>query len=123
MINLSANAKNRSSPISHLTFFIEAVELHRMAKVTESGSVRFVVHVKPNASRIAVERSGGNLTIKLTASPQKGLANRQLLEIIAKELKIAKSCINVVSGHKSRNKLIEIAGITEKQLNAWRIKI
>ncbi len=94
-----------------------------MAKVTESGSVRFVVHVKPNASRIAVERSGGNLTIKLTASPQKGLANRQLLEIIAKELKIAKSCINVVSGHKSRNKLIEIAGITEKQLNAWRIKI
>lgn len=94
-----------------------------MAKIAGAESVRFIVHVKPHASRIAIEKNGKILTVRLTASPQNGLANRQLIEIVAKEIRIAKSCINIIKGRKDHDKLIEINGITEKQLKDWRRNI
>ncbi len=94
-----------------------------MVEIAGAESVRFIVHVKPHASRIAIEKSDKLLTVRLTASPQNDLANRQLIEIIAKEIRIAKSCINIIKSRKNHNKLIEVNGITEKQLKNWRKKI
>lgn len=94
-----------------------------MVKIVGAESVRFIVHVKPHASRIAIEKNGRFLTVRLTASPQNDLANHQLIEIIAKEIRIAKSCINIIKGRKSHNKLLEVNGITEKQLKDWRRNI
>ncbi|GMT43514.1 MAG: hypothetical protein IEMM0003_0333 [bacterium] len=90
-----------------------------MAEDRKDAKVRFAVHVKPNASKIAVEKDNDNVRISLTASPQKSLANRQLIEILSKELRIAKCCISIVRGLKSHDKLIEINDITEKRLNNW----
>lgn len=90
-----------------------------MAETEKGAKVRFAVHVKPNASKIAVEKDNDNVRISLTASPQKSLANRQLIEILSKELRIAKCCISIVRGLKSHDKLIEINDITEKRLNNW----
>jgi len=88
-------------------------------KQGKDAAVRFAVRVKANAKKIAIEKENGNIKISLTASPHKGLANRQLIEIISKELKIAKSCINVVKGLKSHNKLIEIRDIDLEKINNW----
>ncbi|NOZ83304.1 MAG: DUF167 domain-containing protein [Epsilonproteobacteria bacterium] len=90
-----------------------------MAEAKKGAKVRFAVHVKPHANKIAVEKDNDNIRISLTASPRKGLANRQLIEILSKELRIAKCCISIVRGLKSHDKLIEINDITEKILNNW----
>jgi len=91
-----------------------------MAEDRKGAKVRFAVRVKPHASKIAVEKDDNNIIrISLTASPQKSLANRQLIEILSKELRIAKCCISIVRGLKSHDKLIEISDITEKKLNNW----
>ncbi len=90
-----------------------------MIEVKKNTKVRFAVHVKPHASKIAVEKGDGDIRISLTASPRKSLANRQLIEILSKELRIARCCISIVRGLKGHDKLIEISDITEKRLNNW----
>ena len=80
------------------------------------------VHITPNAKKSEVlgeehdlsrfdsaRRVGGKtLKIKISAPPVEGKANKELVNILSKHFKVSKSKISVVSGHKSRNKIIEI---------------
>lgn len=67
------------------------------------------VRVQPRASRAAIAGvEGETLKIKLTAPPADGEANRQLIALLSKELKVPKSRIRIIRGETSRNKLIEI---------------
>lgn len=56
------------------------------------------------------------LSIKLTAPPVEGAANKAAIEFLADELGIKKSQITLLSGHTSRQKTFEIAGLTDDQL-------
>lgn len=70
------------------------------------------VKIVPNAS--ANEIIGfmqDELKIKLSASPQKGKANKQLIAFLAKEWKLPKSAISITRGKTGRHKLLEIEGL------------
>lgn len=45
----------------------------------------------------------------LTAPPAEGEANERLIAFLARKLKIPKSALTILSGHKSRDKQVHIA--------------
>jgi uncharacterized protein (TIGR00251 family) len=45
---------------------------------------------------------------KLKAIPEKGLANKELIETVSKFFKCRKSEVKIISGHHSREKLLSI---------------
>lgn len=59
-----------------------------------------------NNSVIATEDD--SYKINVTISPESGKANKKVIELLANFLKIKKSQINISSGHKNKNKVIEI---------------
>ena len=50
------------------------------------------------------------LKIKICAAPENGKANAELQVFLAKKLKCAKSEVQIISGHKDREKTILIGG-------------
>jgi uncharacterized protein (TIGR00251 family) len=75
-------------------------------------SERFNVRVIPNAGRDQIVGWQEDvLKIKLQAVPEDGKANKALCELLAKELGCPKRDVRIVSGEKSRNKLVEIDGL------------
>lgn len=79
-------------------------------RVTERESAfRIEVKVKPKAKRSEVTGVvDGRLSVALSAPPVEGAANKALVQLLADLLGVAKSGVCVVSGHKSRIKLVEI---------------
>ena len=53
----------------------------------------------------------GALLVKLAAAPVDGVANDELIALLAKTLKIPKRDISLVSGERSRTKRIRIDGM------------
>jgi uncharacterized protein len=66
------------------------------------------VRVAPKASRNLVKKEKDRLKVYLTKPAQDGLANAQLIDLLAEHLKVKKYRINIVKGDKSRDKLIEV---------------
>ena len=66
------------------------------------------IRVIPGASRNLVKNESGHLKIYLTKPPVDGLANKQLIGLLSKYLKIKKYQIKIIKGKRSRNKSIEI---------------
>lgn len=78
--------------------------------------MKISVKVIPRAHKNQiVGYDSGILKVRLTAKPEKGEANEMLIEILSEELKIPKSSITLLHGHASRNKIVEIRKITEKE--------
>ena len=68
------------------------------------------IKVTPRSSKNEVkELSDGVLRIRLTSPPTEGKANEHLVKFLAEIFNIKKSDIRIVSGFKSREKLIEIS--------------
>ena len=71
--------------------------------------MKYSVLVKPKSKLESVEIiDSRKLVAKINAVPTKGEANLKLIEVLAKYFKVPKSNIRIVSGHKSKNKIIEI---------------
>lgn len=72
--------------------------------------MRLTVKVKPNANKNEIKRWFDDKTCKIsvTAPPQDGKANKELLGFLAKLLDIPKSSITIIHGANSKTKLIEI---------------
>ena len=68
----------------------------------------FNVRVTARASRNRVEQNGNNLKVYLTKPAAEGLANAQLIDLLSTHFKIKKYQVEIKSGEKSRNKLVEI---------------
>jgi uncharacterized protein (TIGR00251 family) len=89
--------------------------------VVEDG-VRLTVRVTPRAKRSAaaglIDISEGRsaLAVRLAAPPVEGAANRALIAFLAAELGVAASAVRIVSGDRSRVKVVAIAGITPDRL-------
>jgi uncharacterized protein len=65
--------------------------------------------VKPNSKQQKIEAGEGDLwTVHLKSSPIEGKANAELIELLAKFLKVPQSSIQIRSGQTSRFKRIEI---------------
>lgn len=59
---------------------------------------------------------GGVLQARVSAPPVDGRANRALCRLIAKRVGVAPSRVSVVRGEKSRDKLVRVEGVDEREL-------
>ena len=71
--------------------------------------MKYEVEVKFHKNFIKVE--GNKILVGLTSKPEKGKANLELIKKLAKYFKVPSSHIRIVSGLKSKRKIVEI---TEK---------
>jgi uncharacterized protein (TIGR00251 family) len=55
--------------------------------------------------------------VKVTASPVQGSANKALVTLLAKKLRIPKKDIEIVSGKSSRLKMIRIYGLPSEKMS------
>ncbi len=77
--------------------------------------VVILVKVQPRASRAGIEGEvGERLKVKLNSPPAEGKANRELIELIAKRLKVAKSQVSLVKGEKGREKSLLCKGMNAR---------
>jgi uncharacterized protein (TIGR00251 family) len=73
--------------------------------------VRVVVQIVPNARGTRVEPQGdGTLRVAVTAPPREGRANAALVEALASHFRVPRSRVQIVRGHTSRRKIVEIDG-------------
>ena len=82
---------------------------------THSVQLELDIRVQPRASRNAVEIDGERITVRVTALPESGKANNAVVALLAKRLGIAKRSVQIVRGHKSRDKRISIDGMLASQ--------
>ncbi|WP_137133813.1 DUF167 family protein [Rhizobium sp. FKY42] len=81
--------------------------------------IRLSVRLTPNASRDQVEGTeiadDGEcwLRARVTSVPEDGKANKALIRLIAKWLRVPKSSISFISGETSRKKILRIEGEPE----------
>jgi len=75
------------------------------------------VRVVPNAKidNVAGEHAGA-IKIRLRAPAVEGKANAALISFLAARLKVPKLTIVLLRGHKSRDKLVRIDGLSEEEL-------
>ncbi len=65
------------------------------------------VKVIPNARKQEVIE-GEVLKVKVRAPPEGGRANEELIEVLAKHFNVPKRNVRIISGFKSRCKLVEV---------------
>jgi hypothetical protein len=89
----------------------------QMENKRETGNRLLEVKVRPNAARSEVTGcSGGALQVKIAAPPEKGKANRELIDFLSKALGVKKSSVLIVKGGVSRNKLISVEGLSPEEI-------
>lgn len=72
------------------------------------GDIRVKVIPKASKTVLAGYLPDGTWKVKIAAAPEKGKANRELIEFVAEHLGIAKSRIHIVSGQTSQLKRIHV---------------
>ncbi len=55
-----------------------------------------------------VREEGDVIIVGITATPEKGKANVEVIRKLSKYLKVPQSAIHIVSGHTTRKKIVEI---------------
>lgn len=73
------------------------------------------LHAKPNARQNQLlPGPSGRWTVRLAAPPQDGQANAVLLAYLAEVFGIAKSSVQLLSGHTAPFKKVELSGVSEE---------
>lgn len=77
------------------------------------------VRVQPRASRNEVAKwNNGVLIIRVTAPPVEGAANKACIDLVAEALGVRTSQVELVSGQKSRNKVLSVFGLSQDEVDA-----
>ena len=89
-----------------------------MVRLRESKKgLTFDIQVIPHASRAEIAGvQEGAFKIKVTAPPVEGAANEACIKLLAKELGLKKSQMEISSGAKSRKKTVLIKDISKAEL-------
>ena len=75
------------------------------------------VRAQPGSKRNEIRgEQDGMLKVCVTQSPEKGKANKAVVELMAKSLGLRKSQIELISGETSHQKRFLIRGITPEEL-------
>jgi len=84
---------------------------HRVCERTPDGGVLIRVKAVPGASRDQIAGVlGDRLKVKVAAPPEGGKANRAICALLAKELGVKPSRVEIVSGATSAEKVVRVAG-------------
>jgi len=80
---------------------------------TSKKGITLKIKVEPRSSRKGIAGiAGDTIKVKVHAPPVGGAANEELIEILSDEFSIKKSSIRILKGESSRNKVVEIEGIS-----------
>jgi uncharacterized protein (TIGR00251 family) len=83
---------------------------------------RITVTVSPGARRAEiVGRHGEGWKIRIAAPPERGRANRALIQVLAEALGVTRDGIVIEAGHGSRQKIVEIAELDAREVE-WRLE-
>jgi len=83
-----------------------------------TASARLTVRVTPRAGRDEITGTrDGVLQVRLKAPPVEGAANAGLERFLADQLRVAKSDVSVLTGHRSRTKQVGIDGLDTAEVN------
>jgi len=83
------------------------------------GGIVVKVKVIPKSSRPSIQGVDNNrLRMKLKSPPVEGKANRELVETLAKVLKVPKREIEIIKGIKGREKEVFIPRLNREDLEA-----
>lgn len=81
------------------------------------------VRLTPRASRDGIDGlKEGRVQARVRAVPEDGRANTALVELVADEIGVAKSTVEVTAGHTARLKSLHIKGdaaALEARVTAW----
>jgi uncharacterized protein len=84
-----------------------------------AGVVSFAVRVQPRASRSEISGEWqGALRVRLAAPPVDDRANEALRRLLAERLNVPLAAVRIVQGERSRNKRLEIRGVTAARVRA-----
>ncbi|HHG75113.1 DUF167 domain-containing protein [Persephonella sp.] len=71
--------------------------------------MRITVRVKPNAKKDEIKKIDTDYyEVRVTAIPEKGKANKKVVQVLSKHFKIPKSKIRLIRGETSREKVFEL---------------
>jgi len=88
-----------------------------MSPARESAAAVLRVRVHPRARRDEIVGwREGVLHVRVTAPPLKGKANEAVINLLAQALGVKRSEVRLVSGEKSRDKLVEVKGLSAAAL-------
>lgn len=80
-----------------------------MDTAEESGGEVITIHVIFKSGRPRIEElNGGSYRAYLSSAPEKGKANAELIDRVAAHFGIRKGDVQILRGHKSRNKMVLI---------------
>lgn len=83
----------------------------------EGSSLLLRIFVQPRSSRnqfCGIHE--GEIKLRLTSPPVEGAANESCREFVAKQLKVPKSAVVLISGETSRHKRLRIEGASTEQI-------
>jgi len=84
--------------------------------------MRLAVRLTPRGGRDAIDgwASGPDgrpfLKVRVAAPPVEGEANAALTALLAKTLRVSKSCVRIAAGQTGRLKSVELEGVTDTDL-------
>lgn len=85
-----------------------------------SDEIKAEIKIKllPRSSRSRIMGMEGEFyKVKVNSPPVDGEANKELISLIAKRLKIPKSNIEIIAGKASRMKVLRVSGIDEESVS------
>lgn len=89
-------------------------------EVDAHGDIVLSLYVQPGAARPGVVgRHGDALKVRVAAAPERGKANAAVARVLADELALRASDVEVISGHASRHKRVRLHGVDAGRFAAW----
>ena len=70
--------------------------------------MKIQVKVKVNSRTEEVSQEDNIFTVKVNKPPREGKANQAVIKLLAKHFEVPKNQVRILSGIKSKNKIIEI---------------
>ncbi|GAI19191.1 unnamed protein product [marine sediment metagenome] len=66
------------------------------------------VKVKPNSKTEEVSQAGDTFVVKIKEPPKEGRANQAVIKLLAKYFSVSQGQVRILSGFRSRNKIVEV---------------
>jgi uncharacterized protein (TIGR00251 family) len=91
---------------------------------THRAGVVLPVRAQPGAKRDEIRgEQDGELKVAVTQAPEKGKANKAIIELLARRLRLRKSQVELLAGANGNHKRFLILGVTLQDLQASIAKL